>query len=190
LSERVAYVDFYYQICYTIHNLYQGRMMLELLFPGIAGATPVIADNGSMPDQISLINAINAQNPWPATAYSIATNTTAFTASGAQIAEGQETVLDLTGTLGAGAALTLPTVANLLASFTPNQQAVGSSIVLRVINHSSVAFTWTVTTNTGWTLNGAMTVAQSTFRDFILNITAIGATPTATLTQIGTGTAG
>jgi len=52
------------------------------------------------------------------------------------------------------------------------------------VNHSSANFAWTVTTNTGWTLNGTMTVNQSTFRDFIMTITALGATPTATLQNI------
>jgi hypothetical protein len=158
--------------------------ILALLFPGIAGGTPSIAFNGALPDLPSMINAIGAVAPWPANAYSAATNTTGFTATGVQIAEASTTVLDLTGTLGAGAALTLPTAAALVATLTPSQAVVGSSIILRVVNHSGAAFAWTVTTNTGWTLTGTMTVAQSTFRDFILQITAVGATPTATLQNI------
>ena len=160
------------------------RKFLNLLFPGIDGGTAAVTFNGALPDQTSLVNAISAQSPWPQVAYSAAANTTGFTATGAQIAEASTTVLDLTGTLGAGAALTLPTVAAMLASFTPNQAVVGSTIILRVVNHSSAAFAWTVTTNTGWTLAGTMTVAQSTFRDFQLMVTAVGATPTATLQNI------
>ena len=162
--------------------------MLELLFPGIAGATPNIPDNGAMPDQVGLITALQGINPWPATAYNAATNTTGFTATQQQIMSAQDTVLNLTGTLGAGAALTLPTVAVLIATLTPSQAVVGSSTLLRVINSSGGAFAWTVTTATGWTLNGTMTVAQNTWRDFIMTITAVGATPTATVQAVGTGT--
>lgn len=158
--------------------------MIGSLFPGIDGGTPLLVFNGALPDQTSLVNSIAGQSPWPSTAYSAASNTTGFTATGAQVMEASETVLDLTGTLAAGAALTLPTVASLLATLTPNQTAVGSSIIFRVVNHSSANFAWTVTTNTGWTLNGTMTVNQSTFRDFILTITALGTTPTATLQNI------
>jgi len=43
--------------------------LIGSLFPAIQGQTPVIADIGSMPDQISLINAILSQNPWQAAIY-------------------------------------------------------------------------------------------------------------------------
>lgn len=162
--------------------------MLELLFPGIAGATPTVTDLGAMPDQISLISALQSINPWPSGAYNAASNTTGFTATQQQIMSAQDTVLNLTGTLGAGAALTLPTATVLQSTLTPSQAVVGSSTILRVINSSSANFAWTVTTATGWTLNGTMTVAQNTWRDFILTITAVGATPTMTLQAIGTGT--
>lgn len=162
--------------------------LIGSLFPAIAGATPSVADIGAMPDQIGLITALQSINPWPATSYNAATNTTGFTATQQQIMSAQDTVLNLTGTLGAGAALTLPTVAVLLSTLTPAQAVVGSSTILRVINSSGGAFAWTATTAAGWTLSGTMTVAQNTWRDFIITITAVGATPTATLQAIGTGT--
>lgn len=158
------------------------------IFPAIAGATPSVPDVGAMPDQAGLIGALQTINPWPATAYNAVSNTTAFTASAAQVMAAQDTVLNLTGTLAAGQALTLPTVANLLAALTPAQAVVGSSVLLRVINSSGGAFAWTVTTNTGWTLGGTMTVAQNTWRDFIVTITGVGANAAATLQAIGTGT--
>jgi hypothetical protein len=164
------------------------RKISNFLCPGIAGATPSVLDIGAMPDQIGLITALQSINPWPATAYNAATNTTGFTATQAQIMSAQDTVLNLTGTLGAGAALTLPTVAVLLATLTPSQAVVGSATLLRVINSSGGAFAWTVTTSTGWTLNGTMTVAQNTWRDFIVTLTNVGGTPTATLQAVGTGT--
>lgn len=162
--------------------------VIGTLFPAIQGAVPVIADLGAVPDQVSLINAILAQNPWQAAIYNAAANTTGFTATQSQIMGAEQTVLELTGTIGAGAALTLPTVATLLATLTPQQAVAGSTTGLRIGRGANGAFNWTVTANTGWTLNGTQTIAQSTFRDFIVQITSVGATPTATLTQIGTGT--
>jgi hypothetical protein len=162
--------------------------LIGTLFPAIQGQTPVITDLGAMPDQVSLINAILSANPWQAGVYNAAANTTGFTATQSQIMAAEETVLELTGTIGSGQALTLPTVATLLATLTPQQAVVGSTVTLRIGRGNNGAFNWTVTTNTGWTLNGTQTIAASTFRDFLVQITAVGATPTATLTQIGTGT--
>ena len=162
--------------------------VIGTLYPGIQGALPVIPDNGSMPDQIGLINALLAVNPWPATAYNNATNTTAFTATQSQIMAAESTVLYLSGTLGAGAALTLPTAATMLATMTAQQAVVGSSVTLRVVNASSAAFTWTVTTNTGWTLNGPMTVPVNSFRDFFVTIVGVGASAALQLQDVGTGT--
>jgi hypothetical protein len=161
--------------------------LIGSLFPAIQGQTPVIADNGSMPDQISLINAVLSINPWQAAVYNAAANTTGFTATQSQVMAAEETVLELTGTIGAGAALTLPTVASMIATLTPQQAVVGSTTTLRIGRGATGAFNWTVTTNTGWTLNGTQTIAASTWRDFIIQITAVGATPTATCTQIGAG---
>lgn len=93
--------------------------------------------------------------------------------------------LRMTGTLAAGRNAQLPTVASLIAAFGLSG---GGSFggVLRVINASSANFAWTVTTNTGWTLGGTMTVAQNTFRDFLVTVDANAGT--ATLQSIGTGT--
>lgn len=163
--------------------------LIGKLFPGVQGQTPVIAPMlGALADQTGLINAISSINPWPATAFNAAANTTGFTATQQQVMAAEGTYLNLTGTLGAGAALTLPTVATLLATLTPQQAVVGSTIILRVINSSGAAFAWTVTTNTGWTLSGTMTIAQNTWRDFIVQLTNVGATPTATIQAVGTGT--
>ena len=161
---------------------------LAALFPGVQGQTPSVPLNGAVPDQTGLINAVLSINPWQAAIYNAAANTTGFTATQSQIMGAEATVLELTGTIGAGQALTLPTVATLLATLTPQQAVVGSTIVLRIGRGATGAFNWTVTTNTGWTLAGTQTIAQSTFRDFIMTITSVGASPTATCTQMGTGT--
>ena len=157
--------------------------LIGALFPSVQGQTPVILDLGSMPDQISLINAILAQNPWQAAVYNAAANTSSFTATQSQIMGAEETVLALTGTAGAGVALTLPTATVMQTTMTPTQAAVGSTTLLRILNSTSQ--TVTVTTAAGWTLNGTMTIATGTARDFIVSISAIGASPAMALQNIG-----
>jgi hypothetical protein len=197
LSGRVVSVDFSVTIAYNRRKPNQELIVRKLklaevigaLFPGVQGQTPVITPMlGALADQTGIINSILSINPWQAAIYNAASNTTGFTATQSQIMGAETTVLNLTGTLGAGAALTLPTAAVMQATMTPQQAVVGSTTTLRVINSSGGAFSWTVTTATGWTLNGTMTVAQNTWRDFIVTITAVGATPTMTLQAIGTGT--
>lgn len=95
-----------------------------------------------------------------------------------------KTVLNLTADLSAGAALDLPTVAALVsameaAGITP---IAGASYELEILNTSSGDFAWTVTTNTGWTLTGTMTIAQNTLRRFIITFTSLAA---ATLQSLG-----
>lgn len=124
----------------------------------------------------------------PQQAYNSASNTTAFGLSGAQISGGSVVVaLDLTGSLGSGQALTLPTVAALVTALTAaglNPQA-GMSYELDIIARSA-ANAWTVTTNTGWTLTGTMTV-QTQMRRFYVTLTSLTA---AVLRSIGSFTIG
>ena len=94
-------------------------------------------------------------------------------------------VLNLTGTLGAGANMTLPTVTALLGAMVAPFD--GQTYLLRILNNSSANFAWTVMTNTGWTLSGTVTIAQSTSRDFIVTIGSVGSA-TATLQNVGSGT--
>lgn len=117
-------------------------------------------------------------------AYNTNTATSAVTLTGANVTGGSaETVLALTGTLGADANATLPTVAGMVAALP--DAAAGQTFKLRVINESSANHVWTVITNTGWTLTGTMTVAQNTWRDFVVTLTSLAA---ATLQSVGTGT--
>ena len=91
------------------------------------------------------------------TLYSIDTATTGV----ANISGGAtEVTLNMTGTMGGDANAQLPTVGNLVAAI-PDAVA-GASYKLFVINSSSANHVWTITTNTGWTLNGTMTIAQNT----------------------------
>ncbi|AOI70848.1 hypothetical protein [Burkholderia ubonensis] len=163
--------------------------LIGLIFPAIGpGQLPVVPDLGALPDQVGLVNAILGINPLQEAIYNSASNTTAFTASGSQISGAAQCFFNLTGTLGAGAALTLPTVANLIASLPSVVQAnpIGLTWQLRVINSSGGAFAWTVTTNTGWTLSGtSQAIAQSTFQDYVVTITSA---TTASMQAVGKGT--
>jgi hypothetical protein len=117
-------------------------------------------------------------------AYNTNAATSGTTLTGANISGGAiEATLALTGTLGGDSNAQLPTVANLVAAI-PNAVA-GQTFRLRIINESSANHVWTITTNTGWTLNGTMTIAQNTWRDFYVTLTTLSA---AVLQSIGTGT--
>jgi hypothetical protein len=115
--------------------------------------------------------------------YNSANNAASFTATGAQISGGSAFVeLDLTGNPAGAANVTLPTVANLVAAITG--LAPGDSYLLRIKN-SANSNTWTVVTNTGWTLSGTMTIATTAWRDFVLTFTSLSA---ATLQNAGGST--
>lgn len=99
----------------------------------------------------------------------------AYTA--AQILSG----LILRNTNGAGRADTVPTVASLAAQL-ENPDA-GTSFEFTIRNTAGAAETITVSTATGWTLSGTMTIAQSNSKRFKVVFTS----PTAaTLYSLGT----
>lgn len=91
--------------------------------------------------------------------------------------------LNLTGTLAGAANMQLPTVAVLWSQLAVPD--IATSYVFRAVNKSAGAFTWTMTTNTGWTLNDTMTIPQNTWRDFQVYFTSASA---ATFTSLGSGT--
>lgn len=121
---------------------------------------------------------------FPVGQYAAATNTAAFTATTAQMVGAQTTVLDLTGTLTAGAAITTPTAAAIIAAL-PGGGYVGETYALKLINNSSGAFSWTLTAGSGVTVSGTATVAQNTSRTWL--VTEATAT-TVTMQNIGAGT--
>ena len=78
----------------------------------------------------------------------------------------------------------LPTAATLFAYYF-GHPPVGKPFKVRIINSAgSGSGVWTLTTNTGWTLTGAMTIAVGSYRDFY--VTMLSST-TATLQSNGTG---
>lgn len=118
--------------------------------------------------------------------YNTTSNTVGFTLTGADLVGGSVSVWhNLLGNLGAGANATLPTAANLIAAFvTANILLVGGGTYeLNIMNTSGGAFSWTVVTNTGWTLTGTMTIAQNTFRRFL--VTFNSTLTSATLQSLG-----
>lgn len=120
----------------------------------------------------------------PSTQYAALTNTTGFTLTAAGNEAGaQDCTLALTGTLGGAANVQSDTALDIVAAV-PNARA-GTSYRLRVINASGANFAWTLTTNTGMTLTGTMSIAQNTWRDFYVTLTSLTA---VTIQSIGTGT--
>lgn len=153
---------------------------------GIAAGTGVQL----LPGTIASFNCTTA-GAWlvqPGSTKAAAFNTNSATAgatlTAANVTGGVASVdLQMTGALGAGANAQMPTVAAMVnALHTPT---VGTSFRLRITNASSGAFAWTVTTNTGWTLTGTMTINQNTWREFVVTLNSL---TTATLQSVATGT--
>lgn len=87
-------------------------------------------------------------------------------------------VLNMTSIAGASN-WQVPTASAFIAAL--HCPAVGQSYNIRIMNTGG-AFTGTVTTNTGFTLNGTMTIGQNQYRDFVVTVT--GATA-VTLQSVG-----
>ena len=123
----------------------------------------------------------------PDNIYTTNTATSAATMLQASL-NAKNATLNMTGTLSAGAALTLPTGAQIVAAF-PEPQT-GQTFRLRIINSGAGAYAWTLTTAaSGTTLSGTQTIAQNTFRDYQVTFTnATVGSESVTFQSIGTGT--
>lgn len=122
----------------------------------------------------------------PNAAYNTDSTATAHTVVAAKLTGGaKDVVLAMTGALAAGANATTDTAANIIAAIPQAQRYVGFTYKLRVINESSGAFAWTVVGGTGVTVTGTATVAQNTWREFVVTIATA---TTVTLQNVGTGT--
>lgn len=119
-------------------------------------------------------------------AYHTDTATSATTATAANLTGGAvAAVLAMTGALTAAATVTTDTAANIIAAIPAAQRYVGYTYSLTIINESSGDFAWTVAGGTGVTITGTATVAQNTWREFLVTIAS---ETTVTLQSIGTGT--
>jgi hypothetical protein len=100
-----------------------------------------------------------------------ATTTTTFTAS--QLFNG---LMLLNNGITANVAYTLPTVAQLEAELV-NSDKIGTSFTFRVVNLGTTSGTATITTNTGWTISGSLTmvIPVTTGATLVARKTAAGA---------------
>jgi hypothetical protein len=135
----------------------------------------------------SVVEGIEKSINSPTAAFATDTSTASFTATVVEIAgttnpPNDNVYLALTGTASTGVALTLPTVAALAAAL-PSTFA-GQSWILRIYNNTTQ--TVTVTTSTGWTLTGTMTILNNVWRDFVITMTSATA---AVIQNVGSGTA-
>lgn len=122
----------------------------------------------------------------PEGSYNTETNTTSFTTTGAKFAGAGNVVLNITGTLGSGQNVTSPTAAQIVAAI-PNA-FVGQTYRLRIQNTSSANFAWTLLAGSGVTLNGAtQTIAQNTYRDYLVTLTSLTAVALQSLGQVIVG---
>jgi len=87
---------------------------------------------------------------------------------------------------GAGRADLLPTAKDIVAALGPGV-AVGTSFEFTIRNTADAAETITVTTNTGLTLSGTMTIAQNNSKRFLAVVTSLTAGSEAvTVYSLGT----
>jgi len=78
----------------------------------------------------------------------------------------------------------LPTAADIVAALGEGAY-VGAAFEFTIRNTADDDETITVTTNTGLTLSGTMTIAQNASRRFLAVVTAVGGTPTVTVYSNG-----
>lgn len=114
--------------------------------------------------------------------YAAVAGNTPATLTGAQMAGANSVNVEMTAALAGAGTLNSATAAQIVAA-TPNA-IVGQSYKLRIINTSSGNFAWTLTTATGITLTGTMSIAQNTYRDFIVTLTSLTA---VSIRNVGSG---
>lgn len=155
----------------------------SLTLTTLAGTELVQVDNGgAVNTQTATATLAALVGATKQSVVNTSTLATAGTLTAANVTGASDFVaLRLTGNPAGAAALTLPTVAAVVAAL-PNPLA-AQSYVLRIVNGAN-SDTWTVTTATGWTLTGTMTIATGTWRDFNLSLTSTSA---AVLTNAGGG---
>lgn len=153
-----------------------------------AGTETVVVDNGGPRITTLTVDQIagRAQAVLPPARYVTAALESAAIPA-ASLADAAHVSFDNTGTTPAN--LQMPTAAQLyaalLAAFPAMQ--IGFAYDLSIRNSSGSANTATITTNTGITLTGTMTIAQNTTRNFV--VTVVSATA-ITVQSMGISAAG
>lgn len=166
-----------------------------LLVAPVQGATDTInglAATAGMPVPASSLAKFECSHAGTITCYGINplranyvanTASAAATLSAVSVAGNDSfNAIDMTGSLSGGAALTLPTIAQVQAVL-PFVN-INSGFVMRVLNRSAGNFSWTLTNNGSFVTAGTSTVAQTTFRDF--RVAFVNGT-SAVATDIGGG---
>jgi hypothetical protein len=117
----------------------------------------------------------NFADIYAAAAYKTNASAVSATATAAQVTGGVSFVeLDLTGNPAGPANMQMPTAAAIIAviaGLATGAAVIGHAWRLRVKN-SGNSDTWTITTNTGITLAGTMTIATATWREFLIKVTS------------------
>jgi hypothetical protein len=119
--------------------------------------------------------------------YNVDSTATAHVLTAATYLTGGATgvILAMTGALTGATTATTDTAANIIAAIPQAQRYIGFTYRLRVINESSGDFAWTIAGGTGVTITGTATVAQDTWREYVVTIATA---TTVTLQNVGTGT--
>lgn len=126
---------------------------------------------------------VPTNNGLPETQYTAVAGNTPATLTGAQAAGAADVTVNMTAVLAGAGTLNVPTAVQIVAAISGARA--GMTYRLRIINSSTGAFSWTVTTASGVTLAGTMTIAQNTWRDFYVTLTSLTA---VAIQSIGTGT--
>lgn len=148
---------------------------------------PVSRGNPAMWTVTSIPGGVGLLDAGPSEVYTEDSNAAAHVLPAAELTGGSLSVtLALTGALAAAENATTDTAANIIAALPA--PGVGTAYKLRIINESSGNFAWTIVGGTGVTVTGTATVAQNTWREFVVTVTAVGGTPTVTLQNVGSGT--
>ena len=154
----------------------------------IATETGVIAEvenvaNVSLPLSAKGTGVVVNTQSLPYFAITVTTETTAaaVTYTAAQLKGG----LILRNTNGAGRADLFPTAASIVAALP--SAFVGQTFEVTIRNTAAAAETITMTTNTGLTLSGTMTIAQNNQKPFLVRLTNVTAgAEAATIYSMGT----
>jgi hypothetical protein len=141
----------------------------------------ILDANGSL--LVSFAQGVPTSIGLPGAQYTDVSDATPATLLGSEIAGAADVTVNMTANLGGAGTLNVPTAVNIVAAITG--ATAGMKYRLRIINSSASANAWTVTTAAGVTLQGTMTIAQNTWRDFYVTLTSLTAVE---IRSIGTGT--
>ena len=128
------------------------------------------ADNTAVYGLLGFVNNSNVAQSMVAIAYGSATS---LTLTGAQFVSG---IIDLSGS--GVLALSMPSVANIIAALPPTIPQDGTFNFRIYILNDSTGQTTTVTGVTGVTVLGTATVATATVREFLVNVNPAAGTVT------------